>query len=157
MGENCDKCHPYPDCKHGTCNKPWECNCEPGWGGLLCDEKLDYCEKNPKTCLNDGKCTSLLKEDGDFKCECPSGYKGKNCEIAPVMRVPSTTSTASTTAKTTTTTTTEATAQDALEVGDEMAMQEPENAPKTRGDTIPEDEEDEEDSFELEDIDNEAF
>lgn len=149
MGEDCDKCHAYPGCKHGTCRRPWECNCEPGWGGFLCDEQLDYCEKNPKTCQNGGKCTSVVKEDGDFTCECPSGYRGKNCEKAPAMAMK-----VKTTSKTTTTTTTTEEPevnQDNVEVEDEMAMAEPENSPKTRGEAIPGE------SLELEDIDNEAL
>ena len=52
---------------------------------------MDYCERNPKTCLNGGKCTSITKDEGSFKCECPTGFKGKNCEIVPVL---STTTTA---------------------------------------------------------------
>lgn len=47
--------------------------------------ELDYCENNPNTCLNDGKCTSLIKDDGFFKCECPSGFRGRTCQIVPPM------------------------------------------------------------------------
>lgn len=47
--------------------------------------ELDYCEKNPSTCLNDGKCTSLIKDDGYFRCECPSGFRGRTCQIMPPM------------------------------------------------------------------------
>lgn len=47
--------------------------------------ELKYCEENPKACLNGGKCTSLTKDEGSFKCECPSGFKGKNCEIVPII------------------------------------------------------------------------
>lgn len=50
---------------------------------MLCDEELNFCEKNPGTCENDGKCRSLIAADGNFRCECPSGFKGKNCEILP--------------------------------------------------------------------------
>ena len=32
---------PYPDCVHGTCNKPHECNCEPGWYGPICNETVE--------------------------------------------------------------------------------------------------------------------
>lgn len=46
----------------------------------MCDEELNYCEKNPNTCENGGLCTSLLKEDGNFKCECSSGFKGDRCD-----------------------------------------------------------------------------
>lgn len=47
--------------------------------------ELKYCEENPKACLNGGKCTSLTEDEGSFKCECPSGFKGKNCEIIPMI------------------------------------------------------------------------
>jgi len=58
---------------------------------MLCDEALNYCEENPNTCENDGKCTSLIKDDGQFQCECPSGYRGKKCEIVPAMMTSTTT------------------------------------------------------------------
>jgi len=50
---------------------------------MLCDEELNYCEKNAQTCLNGGRCTSLTREDGYFMCECPSGFRGRQCEIVP--------------------------------------------------------------------------
>lgn len=57
-----------------------ECNCQQGWGGFLCDEALNYCQLNPDTCKNGGKCSSLTQEDGFYKCECPAGYKGERCD-----------------------------------------------------------------------------
>ncbi len=72
-----------------------ECNCEQGFGGMLCDEELNYCEKNPNTCENGGKCTSLTKDDGNYKCECPSGWFGDRCDrltmIPTTTELPSTT------------------------------------------------------------------
>ncbi|RZB40241.1 uncharacterized protein BDFB_003922, partial [Asbolus verrucosus] len=91
-GEKCNKCIPLPGCQHGYCNRyvpklvirkeatvenqanmqscvngnctrPWECNCKKGWGGMLCDEELNYCENNPDTCKNGAKCISLIKEE----------------------------------------------------------------------------------------------
>lgn len=59
-----------------------------------CILELNYCEENPQTCENGGKCTSLIKDDGNFKCECPSGYRGKRCQILPPMMM-TTTSTVS--------------------------------------------------------------
>lgn len=64
---------------------------------MLCDEKLTYCEQNPNTCQNGGKCTSLIKDDGYFRCECPSGFRGKNCEVMPPSMTSSTTTTVATT------------------------------------------------------------
>lgn len=43
--------------------------------------ELNYCEENPNTCQNGGKCTSLIKDDGSYRCECPSGYRGRMCQI----------------------------------------------------------------------------
>lgn len=53
--------------------------------------------------MNGGKCTSKPTDDGLFLCECPTGYKGKRCEIVPVI--------ASTTPKPTTTSTKSPTTQ----------------------------------------------
>lgn len=52
---------------------------------MLCDEALDFCDKNPSTCTNGGKCLSLTKDEGSFRCECPSGFLGDRCEIAPMV------------------------------------------------------------------------
>lgn len=114
-GPKCEQCFPYPGCnpEHGSCRRPWECNCEPGWGGMLCDEgkwiktkkilkkisetfiflELNHCDKNPGTCKNGGKCRSLPRDDGLFVCECPSGFKGRQCELAPIPLTTTTTTT----------------------------------------------------------------
>lgn len=61
--------------------------------------ELNYCEQNARTCLNGGKCTSMTADDGSFKCECPTGFKGKQCDIIPMLPI-ATTATNSTTAPT---------------------------------------------------------
>lgn len=94
-GNNCEKCYPYPGCVNGDCVRPWECNCKAGWGGMLCDEKLNYCEENIGTCKNGAKCISLLKEEGSFKCFCREGTSGKNCEFSEISTTVKTTTTAS--------------------------------------------------------------
>lgn len=39
QGELCDRCIPYPGCKHGYCNgSSWQCICDTNWGGILCDQ-----------------------------------------------------------------------------------------------------------------------
>ncbi|KOB72402.1 Uncharacterized protein OBRU01_07458 [Operophtera brumata] len=53
------------------------------WNPLLRSVQLNYCEKNPDTCKNNGKCQSLEADDGHFRCECTSGVSGKNCERQP--------------------------------------------------------------------------
>ncbi|KZC06059.1 Delta-like protein C [Dufourea novaeangliae] len=87
-GPNCTECVPYPGCVHGSCKRPWECRCEPGWAGDLCNEKLTYCEEHPDTCRNNATCISMTKEDGDYRCVCPLGYMGRQCQIKTM--VPST-------------------------------------------------------------------
>lgn len=37
-GEQCERCVPKPGCRHGSCQQPWQCNCETGWGGRFCDK-----------------------------------------------------------------------------------------------------------------------
>ncbi|XP_076002790.1 protein jagged-2-like isoform X2 [Genypterus blacodes] len=78
-GPFCDECLAYPGCVHGTCTEPWQCTCEKNWGGLLCDKDLNYCGTN-RPCKNGGTCMNT--EPDEYKCACPDGYSGKNCEIA---------------------------------------------------------------------------
>ncbi|XP_045415269.1 protein jagged-2 isoform X2 [Lemur catta] len=79
QGRFCDECVPYPGCVHGSCVVPWQCNCETNWGGLLCDKDLNYCGSH-QPCANGGTCTNA--EPGQYRCACPDGYLGKNCERA---------------------------------------------------------------------------
>ncbi|KAG7461310.1 hypothetical protein MATL_G00208710 [Megalops atlanticus] len=79
QGQFCDECLPHPGCVHGTCVKPWQCNCEKNWGGLLCDKDLNYCGTH-HPCVNGGTCMNT--EPDEYRCACPEGYAGKNCEIA---------------------------------------------------------------------------
>jgi hypothetical protein len=43
---------------------------------------LDECSSSP--CENGGTCTGMV---GDFFCECPIEYKGKNCSIGKLSRI----------------------------------------------------------------------
>ena len=67
-------------CVHGVCVDGignYTCSCYQGWTGWLCDEDKDECEDTP--CQNGGLCSQTITP-GDYNCDCPSEYKGKNCE-----------------------------------------------------------------------------
>uniref|UniRef100_A0A667X2Z5 Delta-like protein n=1 Tax=Myripristis murdjan TaxID=586833 RepID=A0A667X2Z5_9TELE len=83
-GRYCDDCIRYPGCLHGTCQQPWQCNCQEGWGGLFCNQGkcglfyLNYCTHH-KPCLNGATCTNTGQ--GSYTCSCLPGYAGASCEI----------------------------------------------------------------------------
>lgn len=80
-GKNCTECVAYPGCENGYCEEtPWTCLCRPGWGGITCSEKLDWCENNENPCQNGGTCISVEKAEGSYYCQCVLGYAGKHCE-----------------------------------------------------------------------------
>ncbi|KAG8193356.1 hypothetical protein JTE90_022984 [Oedothorax gibbosus] len=76
----CNECVPYPGCKHGYCNEtPWQCICDENWGGIMCDQDLNYCGHH-RPCTNFGMCKNVAPDS--YRCVCPVGFSGKNCEIA---------------------------------------------------------------------------
>jgi hypothetical protein len=38
-GQFCEKCVCMPGCVNGFCNRTFECNCNVGWHGMLCDKR----------------------------------------------------------------------------------------------------------------------
>lgn len=88
--------------------KPWTCECESGWGGFTCNERLNWCELpvsqrpnitmpesddqstidstsgpilQPNPCQNGGTCISVERSNGYYLCQCTLGYTGKHCEL----------------------------------------------------------------------------
>jgi len=55
------------------------CSCELGFTGIYCNETIpiDYCKPNP---CHDGICIQL---ELGYKCDCPKGAIGFNCDIKP--------------------------------------------------------------------------
>ncbi len=77
-GIETDACTPSP-CAHGTCaplGASFECACEAGYSGDLCDKNIDDCTPNP--CRNGGRCDDGIDE---YSCVCPGQYTGTNCEL----------------------------------------------------------------------------
>lgn len=53
------------------------CSCPQGFSlDDLCTSEINECDPSP--CLFRAQCTDLL---GDYHCECPLGFSGKNCSI----------------------------------------------------------------------------
>lgn len=78
QGKLCDQCIRYPGCLHGSCQQPWQCYCNEGWGGLFCNQDLNYCT-NHKPCKNGGTCFNTGQ--GSYTCTCSAEYTGTDCEL----------------------------------------------------------------------------
>ena len=44
-GANCTECTPGEGCKHGSCTKPGECNCNENFTGMLSFFRIKYLNK----------------------------------------------------------------------------------------------------------------
>ena len=61
---------------HTTSGAPFQCMCQPGYVGLLCQQNVDDCLEFP--CANGGTCHDLVN---DFRCECADGFTGNDCSV----------------------------------------------------------------------------
>jgi hypothetical protein len=53
----------------------YDCICDDGWAGEVCDENVDECDSSP--CQNGGSCTDAIDE---YECSCALGWEGAECE-----------------------------------------------------------------------------
>ncbi|OTF74244.1 cytochrome P450-like protein [Euroglyphus maynei] len=69
VGMFCKSCLTLPGCVHGTCSRPLECHCEPGWTGIFCSipECKSGCHHQNGYCSKPGE------------CKCKFGWQGENC------------------------------------------------------------------------------
>ena len=56
-----------------------ECQCQPGFKGLLCED-IDSC--SPYSCHHNGTCINddSANQSLPFRCQCPEGYYGNRCQ-----------------------------------------------------------------------------
>jgi EGF-like domain len=78
-GPLCNECMVYPGCAHGYCNGvAWQCICDTNWGGILCDQDLNYCGTH-EPCMHGGTCENTAPDQ--YRCTCPDGLSGNRCEV----------------------------------------------------------------------------
>jgi hypothetical protein len=71
-------CEPNP-CAHGSCfplGASFECACDAGYEGDLCEKNIDDCAPNP--CRNGGRCDDGV---GAYSCVCDGRFTGDDCEL----------------------------------------------------------------------------
>ncbi|XP_065932583.1 protein jagged-1-like isoform X1 [Magallana gigas] len=74
---NTDECQNDPCLNGATCTNTsgsFNCTCDAGWTGIVCDEDINECLDNP--CQNGGTCRN---SDGSFTCACAGGFTGALC------------------------------------------------------------------------------
>ncbi|KAI7805359.1 putative protein eyes shut-like protein [Triplophysa rosa] len=91
--EQPEVCGTLPCLNGGTCvalNGQFQCRCRPGFSGKNCEEIIDFCKQLGRhcegeinecdfsPCQHQGTCIDLV---GSYKCSCPSGFTGVDCEI----------------------------------------------------------------------------
>ncbi|KAH9489125.1 hypothetical protein Btru_057139 [Bulinus truncatus] len=75
-------------CQNGKCQNitmnnnnnttSFNCTCQPGFEGPLCEKVINYCNKDGIKCANNGSCQNH-PEYQNYTCSCATGYEGTNC------------------------------------------------------------------------------
>ncbi|XP_029904248.1 lactadherin-like isoform X1 [Myripristis murdjan] len=74
--ENDGSCEVITPTRRGDVFGEYICKCQLGFDGAHCQINENDCASQP--CKNGGVCRDL---DGDFTCQCPSPYVGKQCKL----------------------------------------------------------------------------
>ncbi|XP_077375181.1 lactadherin-like isoform X1 [Festucalex cinctus] len=74
--KNDASCQVIAPTRRGDVFNEYTCNCRPGFEGAHCQTNVNDCANRP--CKNGGICRDL---DGDYSCQCPSPYVGKQCHL----------------------------------------------------------------------------
>lgn len=84
----------YNSCKNIACNnhglclplssKTFFCDCNPGWRGKLCKEKISPCENY--FCGEHGEC-KVVKGKPKCKCDRQNGWFGKKCQYRDLTKI----------------------------------------------------------------------
>lgn len=74
--KNDGSCEVISPTRRGDVFNEYICKCRPGFEGVHCQINVNDCVDQP--CTNGGTCRDL---DGDYTCQCPSPYVGKQCQL----------------------------------------------------------------------------
>nr|XP_020461507.1 lactadherin-like isoform X2 [Monopterus albus] len=69
-------CEVIAPTRRGDVFNEYICKCQPGFEGVHCQINVNDCANQP--CKNGGTCRDA---DGDYTCQCPSPYVGKQCQL----------------------------------------------------------------------------
>ena len=77
-----DECATNTPCENGACDNTdgsFQCICDAGFTGEVCNENIDDCDPNP--CQNGGNCTDGVNT---FTCMCAQNWNGMTCEVCNI-------------------------------------------------------------------------
>jgi len=87
-------CRHYEDIAHnnGSGSTSFYCECTGNYKGMECEIPFTTCPLSGITgdqlvCLYGGQCVAFDESSDEYKCDCPNGRSGKNCETGVVSTI----------------------------------------------------------------------